>query len=107
MPIPNAKHERLSLLLEELGECQQIIGKILRHGFESWHPEDASRTTNRELLEKEVGHVLHALDRMCFSDDIDPSSIKDHAYQKGDSVERYLHHQSRTGYSSAIKELLI
>jgi hypothetical protein len=28
-----AELERLSLLLEELGEAQQAIGKILRHGY--------------------------------------------------------------------------
>jgi hypothetical protein len=30
-----AETERLALLLEELGEAQQAIGKILRHGYES------------------------------------------------------------------------
>ena len=31
--------ERLALLLEELGEAQQVIGKILRHGYDSRHPD--------------------------------------------------------------------
>jgi hypothetical protein len=44
-----AEAERLALLLEELGEAQQIIGKILRHGYESYHPDDPE-TTNRTLL---------------------------------------------------------
>ena len=30
-----AEAERLALLLEELGEAQQAIGKILRHGYEN------------------------------------------------------------------------
>lgn len=31
----DAQSERLALLLEELGEAQQAIGKILRHGYQS------------------------------------------------------------------------
>lgn len=31
--LSNAELERLALLLEELGEAQQVIGKILRHGY--------------------------------------------------------------------------
>lgn len=31
--LTNAQAERLHILLEELGEAQQAIGKILRHGY--------------------------------------------------------------------------
>jgi hypothetical protein len=50
-----AEAERLSLLLEECGEVLQIIGKIQRHGYGS---------SNRSLLEKELGHIMHAIWRM-------------------------------------------
>jgi hypothetical protein len=49
--LPNlnpAQAERLAILAEECGEIVQVIGKILRHGFESTHPEGGP--TNRQLL---------------------------------------------------------
>ncbi len=45
--LTDAQAERLALLLEELGEAQQAIGKILRHGYESMSPFDETKTTNR------------------------------------------------------------
>lgn len=38
-----AEAERLALLSEELGEAQQAIGKILRHGYDSSNPVDPGR----------------------------------------------------------------
>lgn len=35
-----AEAERLAMLSEECGEVIQIIGKILRHGYDSYHPDD-------------------------------------------------------------------
>lgn len=46
-----AEAERLALLAEECGEVIQAIGKILRHGYESRHPDGGP--TNREALERE------------------------------------------------------
>jgi len=46
--------ERLAILLEECGEVVQICGKILRHGYESYHPKDYFETSNRELLRDEI-----------------------------------------------------
>jgi len=101
--------ERLALLLEECGECQQIIGKVLRHGYESFDPtvkvpDDENPTTNRMLLEKELGDVFHAIDRMAFSRDVKFERITDHANAKIAKVERYLHHQHATGYTAARKK---
>jgi hypothetical protein len=56
-----AEAERLALLLEELGEAQQVIGKILRHGYESHHPENPD-DSNRALLEGELGDVMAAIE---------------------------------------------
>lgn len=53
-----AEAERLALLAEECGEVIQAIGKVLRHGFESTHPDGGP--TNRESLERECGDVYHA-----------------------------------------------
>jgi hypothetical protein len=85
-----AEAERLAMLAEEAGEIVQVVGKILRHGYESWHPSDPS-TTNRMLLSKEVADLCGVVTMM--EGDFDPTV--------GDAVEdviakklRYSHHQS-------------
>lgn len=86
-----AEAERLALLLEELGEVQQAIGKILRHGYESRHPDGGP--TNRELLERELGDVVHAVARMKTAKDVSYGVIIGHEIRKSEKIERYLHHQ--------------
>ena len=46
--LSDAQLERLYILSEELGEAQQAVGKILRHGYDSKHPETG--ITNKESL---------------------------------------------------------
>ncbi|MCK9468864.1 MAG: hypothetical protein M0Q49_05555 [Porticoccaceae bacterium] len=87
-----AEVERLALLVEEMGEAAQVIGKVLRHGFESYHPEDAERTPNRKLLEKELGDVNAAVNLMTRSSDLDAGSIFHACADKSKRVEQYLHH---------------
>lgn len=58
-----AEAERLAMLAEECSELIQVVGKILRHGYDNYHPVNP-RVTNRELLIKElrdVNAVLHAM----------------------------------------------
>lgn len=85
--------ERLALLLEELGEAQQIIGKILRHGYDSRNPNDPASPRNSALLEIELGHVRFAVDLLCASADISGLRINESARRKARAVKRYLHHQ--------------
>lgn len=92
-----AQAELLALLLEEMGEAQQMIGKILRHGYESTHP--AGDITNRRLLEKELGDVRHSMIRLCEAGDLNKEEIHKHADQKRVTVKRYLHHQPDAGQS--------
>lgn len=87
-----AELERLSLLLEEMGEAQQAIGKILRHGYESYNPYDVNRETNRKLLERELGDVEAAIKLMLTENDLSSSEIKHYTKQKLDKVNKYLHH---------------
>lgn len=56
-----ASRERLAILAEEMGEALQVIGKILRHGWESTNPDGNPEITNRVLLEFEMGDVLAAM----------------------------------------------
>jgi NTP pyrophosphatase (non-canonical NTP hydrolase) len=86
-----AEAERLSLLLEEMGESIQIIGKIQRHGYESYHPD--SGPVNRELLEKELGHVMYAVKLLCGERDLSTSSINWYRDKKEQSISQWLHHQ--------------
>lgn len=89
-----AEDERLALLLEECAEAIQVIGKIMRHGYESHDPTSASLSpTNREMLEKELGHVRHAIDRMTLARDVNVVAIEGAKKLKADSVGRWLHHQ--------------
>ena len=38
----------LRLLAEEMGEALQVVGKILRHGYESYHPSHPEGPSNRQ-----------------------------------------------------------
>lgn len=86
-----AEAERLAMLAEECAEVIQIVGKILRHGYDSYHPDDPS-VTNRDLLAKEitdVAAITKAMKRAELSD-----------YELADTFgsiwlrkRRYTHHQ--------------
>jgi hypothetical protein len=62
--LTDAEAERLAMLAEECGEVVQLIGKILRHGYTSYHPDDVNMTTNWTLLKGElndIGAVVHGM----------------------------------------------
>ena len=91
-----AQAERLAMLIDECGEVIQIAGKILRHGYDSYHP-DRPHISNRELLQREltdlaaVENQIHAQDRIFL-----PSSLGvDAAWSK---KLRYAHHQDELEY---------
>jgi len=86
-----AELERLALLMEEMGEAAQAIGKIIRHGYESRHPDGGP--TNRETLEKELGDVSASLSMMIEAGDLRVAAIARHNDRKRENVQQYLHHQ--------------
>ena len=93
-----AELERLAILSEEMGEAQQIIGKVLRHGYESYNPtipvpENENPIINRWMLEKELGDIMWAMRAMCESRDINAERIEKRAQEKGPRAAKYLHHQ--------------
>lgn len=88
-----AETERLAILAEECGEVVQLVAKILRHGYGSHNPNDASRTTNRQLLEREMGDVSHAVHMLLEAGDVDELEVIRHRRAKVDKIARYLHHQ--------------
>jgi len=93
--LTDAERERLALLLEEAGEVQQVIGKILRHGYESYNPylPPPAGDTNRGLLMKELGDFFAATKLMMAADDISDAVITERAKQKLHRVWQWLHFQ--------------
>jgi NTP pyrophosphatase (non-canonical NTP hydrolase) len=85
-----AQAESLALLLEELGEAQQAIGKMLRHGAHSYHPDTGA--VNRETLARELGDIraaVHIAVKLCV---VDEEHIASATYSKLQRVGEYLHH---------------
>ena len=90
-----AETERLALLAEECSEVVQVIGKVLRHGYESTHP--FGHETNRELLDKELGHIEYARVLMVNNNDIDTENQEAAFEEKAKTIKPYLHHQDTKG----------
>lgn len=92
-PLSPAEIERLAWLLEELGEAQQAIGKIMRHGWNSKDPTNPHHKGNRHDLEVEMADVYAAISLMSNEGDI--SLLRVMAHSTGfDFEKRYFHHQS-------------
>lgn len=92
--LSNAEAERLALLMEECSEVVQACAKILRHGYASANPtRQEPNPTNRECLEAEIGHVLHAVDRLCLEHDVEVLGVRLSRDLKAESVWKWLHHQ--------------
>jgi hypothetical protein len=87
-----AETERLSILMEEMSEASQVIGKILRHGYDSYHPDDPDQTSNRALLSREIGHVRFIVGEMCERQDISSFIMHGSAEKKKMTINKYLHH---------------
>lgn len=94
--LSDAERERLAVLMEECAEVQQIIGKILRHGYDSKHPNRMrpQDPDNREMLAEEIGHVDAAIKLMVSNRDVSLDGIKTYRRQKEARIGRYLHFQS-------------
>jgi NTP pyrophosphatase (non-canonical NTP hydrolase) len=83
--------ERLAILSEECGEVQKAIGKILRHGYDSYKPDIADSRSNREDLERELGDVIFAMRLLCRGD-LRYGEIHTRAAEKAMKISQYLHH---------------
>ena len=85
--LSEAEHERLTILMEECGEVQQIIGKIFRHGYDSYNPKDITCATNRDLLMKELGDVCYAMKLLIDSKDISKAVIHNRTIYKEEKIK--------------------
>ena len=84
-----AEAERLAMLAEECGEIIQVVGKILRHGYESYHPQNPHET-NRDLLANEVCDLLAVVQMMDGDFNVGGGLDPDEAVAK---KLRFAHHQ--------------
>lgn len=91
--LSNAELERLAVLSEELGEAQQCIGKIIRHGFESGNPL-VDYISNRTQLERELGDIQAAIGMLVHAGDVSEPEIERRIGKKLVSIQHWLHHQS-------------
>jgi NTP pyrophosphatase (non-canonical NTP hydrolase) len=97
--LSDAEDERLTLLSEECAEVIQVICKIQRHGYESAHPDNLI-VTNRNLLQKELGHVAAAATLLSHAADIQGPEMERSMFRKLKSVQQYLHHQPKELFDS-------
>ena len=93
-----AEDERLAKLAEECAETIQIICKIQRHGYASRNEDDgASRMTNREELEQELGDIAAALRLLIDAGDLRGEFIIAAERAGLRRMRPYLHHQEERG----------
>ena len=101
-----AQDERLALLMEELAEAIHVIGKIMRHGYDSFDPTKKDSPENRQLLLQELGDIDAAKDMMIAAGDLvdgiyqlEPGdctlAIERAKARKLHAVTKYLHHQRK------------
>lgn len=90
-PLTPAEAERLAMLAEECGEVIQAVGKILRHGYESRHPEGVIE--NRVALARELGDVMAIMELMDEAGDVFKVDTDKYMDIKLLKIHRYTHHQ--------------
>lgn len=101
--LTDAERERLAILVEECAEVQQIAMKILRHGYESYHPKDGDRIPNRELLTKELGDLRCAYKLLGSAKDVDMEDVIHFTRKKEKAIKQYLHFQDALIQSKEVK----
>jgi hypothetical protein len=92
MNLSPAQLERLAILAEECSEVQQIAMKIIRHGYNNYHP-NSTGLDNRDLLEKELGDLRNALRMMIAAKDVEEIFIDQSARKKRETIQQYLRYQ--------------
>ena len=91
-----AQVERLALLAEECAEVIVVVGKILRHGFESYdptHPNGVDSPTNQEMLGHELGDVEYALSLLSKHGEVSARDVLKGRALAEKKKPKYLHYQ--------------
>jgi hypothetical protein len=88
-PPTEREREALTILQEECAEVIKEVSKILRFGWDSYHPKDPS-TTNRNLLEVEVGQLRHMINYLMDETmSLSQSAIEGAACEKVNKLMKY------------------
>ena len=82
--------ERLAILSEECADVQQMIGKILRHGIMSYHPDDPSKATNQDVLANKLGDLLHAVG-IVMDKDVNKRIVEVSVSTRDKTIQDYIH----------------
>lgn len=88
--LTEAESERLAILAEEAAEVVQMVGKTLRHGYASQHPDGGP--INRALLRDEIIDFMAVLTMMVDENDmisLDQLEVDERIKRK----LKYTHHQ--------------
>lgn len=97
-----AQTERIAKLSEELGEAQQVIGKILLHGYRAQFQETVY--DNKGDLERELGDVKAAIQLMTDAGDLDDARIRTQQLIKRQTITRYMCHQAIEAYMQSERQ---
>lgn len=84
--------ERIALLMEEMGELQQSLGKVLRHGYHSCDPTNPEHLGNSADVAREAAQVRWCIDFMLDNNDFPFSIYQEEKTKRTKTVGEYLHH---------------
>lgn len=91
-----AQAERLAILAEECAEVIVIVGKILRHGYDSYDPTqpELGRPTNKALLAYEIGDLMWIKHLMSLCGDYEGETAAARFHSGDLRKAQWLHHQT-------------
>lgn len=90
--LSEAQRERLEVLVEEAGEVVKAGTKILRHGYDSYNPDDPEAGNNERQLRKELLDLFTVAERMIAEHDIGQIDFNKSA-EVWKRKQQYMHHQ--------------
>ncbi|UUV43242.1 hypothetical protein RCCWILLIS_70 [Rhodobacter phage RcCWillis] len=93
-PLTEAQIERLTFLIEECSEVIQEATKIIRFGFESFHPDDPKRLANRHRLMREMADLRAAYDMLTDAGDAHPVNLALIEVSRGRKLARSRYQES-------------
>lgn len=76
-------------LIEEANEVALIATKALRFGLDSYDPNDPKQKTNRMLIARELGNLLHIQNLLLTEDVLDSNEIDTGIDQKRERLNIY------------------
>lgn len=88
-PASDSESEVLNLIQEECAEVIQIISKIHRFGFDSYHPTDPTKEINRSRFESEMGDLLALVEIATHRKIVDFTRVLEHIESKKERLKTF------------------